>query len=230
MTDSGLRVIRRSAVAIAAVGLALGALSGCVSAQAVPTVDFPSASNSAGAQVVGQVPLSPAPSYTGYAPPLNAISVQFSGLSAPTTLRYPMTPLTFTVTLKNTSSFAFVGLDPQLVFGQCTCSPANYHIAPSTVLQLWDTATRTWKGIQSSEQNSKGDYKYASQVGIINLGPKATVTYKYRFQLSRTTGKATGLVNGTGSLDMFVLQMPKHTRVSVGLGPEATTPLTYVFG
>jgi hypothetical protein len=228
MTGSGRKLIRRSAAAVTAVSAAIGTLAGCTSEQAMPTVAFPSAST--GAPIVGQAPLSPAPSYTGYAPPLNAISVKFSGLPAKVTLQYPMTPLIFTVTLTNTSGFAFQNLDPQLVFGTCTCDPVKYQIAPSTVLELWDAATGTWKGIQESEQSIKGDYKFVSQVGTVNLGPKATLTYKYRFHLSRTTGKLVGLVDGTGSLNMYVLQLPKHTRLSVGLGPEASTPLTYVFG
>jgi len=228
MTGSGRKLIRRSAAAVTAVSAAIGVLAGCTSEQAMPTIAFPSAS--VGAQVVGQIPVTAAPSYTGYAPPLNAISVQFSGLPSKVTLRYPMAWQTFSVTLTNTSSFAFQNLDPLLVFGQCTCSPANYHIAPSTVFDLWDAGTGTWKGLQTSEVNSKGVYKYVSQLGSVNLGPKATLTYKYRFMLSRTTGKQAGLVDGTGSLNLYVLQMPKHTRLSAGLDPEATTPLTYVFG
>ncbi len=228
MTGSGLKLIRRCTAAVTAAGVAVGVLAGCASEQAMHSIAFPS--SSAGAQIVGQIPVTAAPSYTGYAPPLNAISVRISGLPSKVTLRYPMAWLTFSVTISNTSSFAFKALDPLLVYGQCTCSPANYHIAPSTTLDLWDAATGTWRSLQPSEMNSQGVYKYGAQTGSIDLVPKATVTYKYRFMLSRTTGRKTGLVDGTGSLNMYVLQLPKHTRVSVGLAPEATVPLTYVFG
>jgi hypothetical protein len=228
MTGSGRKLIRRCTAAVTAVGAAVGVLAGCASAQAMPTIAFPSAS--AGGQIVGQIPVTAAPSYTGYAPPLNAISARITGLPTKVTLRYPMAYLTFTVTISNTSSFAFQGLDPLLVYGQCTCSPANYHIAPGTVLDLWNAATGTWKSIQPSEVNSKGVYKYTAQLGTIDLGPKATVTYKYRFMLGRTATRQTGLVDGAGSLNLYVLQLPKHTRLSVGLAPEASVPLTYVFG
>ena len=229
---AGLSVIRRSAVAMAGVGLAFGALTACTSEQALPKVDFPSAS--AVAPIVGQQPVSAAPTYTGYAPPFNAITVQIVGVAATAKLSYPMAWLTFTVTITNTSGFAFQGIDPLLVFGQCTCSPANYHIAPGAALQLWTTGTGTgtgvWKSIQPSDLDSKQTFKYTGQVGSINLGPKAVVTYKYRMELGRTVLKAIGLVNGTGSLNMYILQLPKHTRLSTGLGPEASVPLTYAFG
>jgi hypothetical protein len=207
---------------VAGVGLA-----GCATEASMPAVAYPSAS--VGAQLVVQVPVTPAPSYTGYAPPLGAIAVRFSGLQARTRMHYPMGWLTFSVTLTNTSGFAFRSLDPLLVFGQCTCTPANYGIAPSSSLQLWDAAAAGWKPIQSSELNSRQTYKYVPQLGSIDLGPHAAVTYKYRIQLSRTAGRMKGLVDGTGSLSMYVLQLPKHTRVSVGLDPEASVPLTYSF-
>jgi hypothetical protein len=219
--------VRRFAAAAAAAGLALGASAGCASQQAMPTVDFPSAST--GVQLVGQLPVAAAPSFSGYAPPLDAITVKLSGLAAGARFSYPMDWLSFTATIANTSGFAFHGLDPLVVFGQCTCSPADHHIAPSTSLQVWNASAGTWKGISPSDINSKGVYKFSGQLGSIDLGPNATVTYKYRVALSRTTARQTGLVDGTGSLNMYVLQLPGHTRLTASLDPEATVPISYAF-
>jgi hypothetical protein len=228
----GSRPVRRPAATVRTVlalvaTLALGALAGCASEQPMPKVDYPTAE--AGAQIVNQQPVSASPTYTGYAPPYNAITAQFTGIPAHTRFAYPMPWLTFSVTITNTSDFAFQGIDPLLVFGQCTCNPHGYGIAPSTSLQLWDAATGTWKGIRSSEMNSSGVYKYSPQLGSVDLGPKATATYRYRVQLSRTAAKKTGYVGGAGSLNLYVLQLPKHTRLSAGLNPEASVPLTYAF-
>jgi hypothetical protein len=228
MTGPGPRSVRRAATAAAAFGLAAAVLAGCSSEQAMPQIAFPSAS--AAGQLIGAMPVSPSPSYTGYAPPLNAVTAQVSGIPDNARLSYPMSWLTFTVTYANTSTFAFQGLDPLIVFGQCTCAPANYGIAPSTNLQVWNAAAGTWKAVNAAEQNAAGTFKYAAQLGSIDLGPKASVTYKYRFELGRTAARETGLVDGTGSLNVFVLQLPRHTRVSAGLAPEASVPLAYVFG
>jgi hypothetical protein len=231
------------ALALAGTAFAL-TLAGCAS-QAMPKVDYPTPA--AGTRIADQqsvqpvapiqpvqpvVPITPAPSYTGYAPPYNAITARISGLPSGATLTYPMPWLTFSVTLTNTSTFAFHGLDPLLVFGQCTCSPHAHGIAPSVNLQRWDAGSGTWKNIRASEMSERGVYKYASQLGSVDLGPKAAATYRYRLQLSRTlgTGKRSGYVDGTGSLNVYVLQLPKHTRLSAGLDPEAAVPLAYRFG
>jgi len=224
------RAFRLAFALTAGFALGSGALAGCASEQSMPKIDFPAPTT--GAQVVNQqpVPTAASPSYTGYAPPYNAIAVQISGIPAGTVLSSPMPWLTFDVTLTNNSGFAFQGLDPLLVFGQCTCSPHHDGIAPSTNLELWDAGSGTWKSIRSSETDRRGGYKYAPQLGSVNLGPKATATYRYRVQLSRNTVQRAGLVDGTGSLNVYVLQLPKHTRLSAGLAPEATVALAYRFG
>jgi hypothetical protein len=61
----------------------------------------------------------------------------------------------------------------------------------------------------------------------INLGPNASQTFSYRMEMIATTQEPT-LVSGTGSLDVFVLQLPGRTRLTVGLGPDASVPLVYV--
>lgn len=222
--------IFRSAGRMAALACAIGlstALAGCGSEVATPPVAFPSAT--AGAQIQAQMPVTPAASYTGYAPPLNAITTRISGIPVGLELTYPMGWQTFTVELTNTSDFDFLGIDPLVVLGQCTCNPNDYNLAPHTSLQLWGAATNAWKHVQISEMGKDGTYSYSGQVGTTNLAPKASLTLLFRMTVARTA-RETGLRPGTGSLDVFVLQLPKHTRLSVGDGPDATVPLAYSFG
>ena len=222
--------IFRSAGRMAALACAVGlltALAGCGSEAAMPQVAFPSAT--AGAQIQAQLPVTPAASYTGYAPPLNAIATRISGIPTSLKLTYPMGWQTFTVELTNTSGFDFLDIDPLVVLGQCTCNPDDYNLAPHTSLQLWDAATNAWKGVQVSDMSKDGTYRYSGQVGPINLASKASLTLHFRMTIARTT-RETGLRSGTGSLDVFVLQLPGHTRLNVGSGPDATVPLAYSFG
>jgi hypothetical protein len=213
------------AALVCAVGFAT-AVAGCSSEAAMPQVAFPSAT--VNAQIQANMPVTPAASYTGYAPPLNAITTRISGIPSGLKLTYPMSWQTFTVQVANTSTFDFVDIEPLVVLGQCTCNPDDYNLAPHTALQLWDAATNAWKGVQVSVMGKDGTYKYTGQVGTTNLGPKASLILRFRMAVVRTT-KETGLKSGTGSLDVFVLQLPKHTRLSVGDGPDATVPLAYSF-
>lgn len=217
------RTARRLA-ALAGAVLALAAVGGCSSGAPLPAVAFPSDT----APTILTVPTGPQPSYTGYAPPLNAVQSQIAGLPAGLTLTYPMTPVTFTVTVKNTSTFAFKQLEPLVVLGQCTCDPTDYNLPPHTILDYWDTTTNAWKSVPAAEMGPKGSYSYSQEIGLINLDPKATLSFRFRMSLAKTT-RQLGLTNGTGSLDFFLLQSPSHSRITVGLAPDVAFPLTYKF-
>ena len=217
----------RLRLAGAAAALALGfAASGCTSSPALPHVDFPSATSAPSIGTVVQV--SPAATYTGYAPPLNAITARFSGIASDPTLTFPMTPVTFTLTLTNSSSFSFQNIQPLIVFGSCTCNPTHYNLTPGVDIQYFDTKTSAWLKMAAGEMGSGLTYSYAPQTGSINLGPHATISYNYRMSLGNTK-RDLGLVNGTGSLTAYILQMPQRSRLSVGLDPDASVPLTYTF-
>jgi hypothetical protein len=190
-------------------------------------VDFPTATTAASIGTVVQV--SPAPTYTGYSPPLNAIKAQFTNIAANAALVYPVTsPLTFTVTLTNTSSFAFQNIQPLVVMGQCTCNPTHYNISPRVQMQYWNASTKAWTGMAAGDLSTGLTYSYAPQTGSINLGPHATISYNYRVSL-QSTRRELGLVNGEGSLTVYILQMPNRSRLSVGLDPDASVPLAYTF-
>ncbi|SRR5579871_3395662 len=212
--------------AAAALALACSGVSGCTSEPTLPRVDFPSATSAPSIGTVVQV--SPAATYTGYAPPLNAITARFSDIASDVTMTYPMTPVTFTLTLTNTGSFSFQNIQPLIVIGQCTCNPTHYNLTPAVDMQYWDVKTNAWLKMAAGEMGTGLTYTYAPQTGPINLGPHATVSYKYRMALGNTK-KDTGLVNGTGSLTAYILQMPQRSRLSVGLDPDASVPLTYTF-
>ena len=51
---------------------------------------------------------------------------------------------------------------------------------------------------------------------------------RYRIQLANPFKQA-GLVDGDGSLNVYVLQLPGHERVITGIGPDVTEPLRYEF-
>lgn len=216
----------RGVLATAGAALLLGASAGCAADQSVPHVDFPSATAAPSIGTVFQV--SPAPTYTGYAPPLNALRATVTGLPGGQVMKYPMDPVAFTVTVTNTSSFAFQNIQALIVMGQCSCDPADYDLPPHTSLQYWNTQAKAWASISASEMGTGLTFGYTNQTGPLNLGGHASVTYTYRISLARTA-KETGLVNGSGSFNVYLLQLPRHTRLKVGLDPDATVPLTYTF-
>jgi len=218
------RPCRRALATVGASALVAAMLtSGCASTPQVPAVAFPSAA------VPRQLAVSaaPIPTFTGYNPPLGAVVTTISGVAANTTLHYPMTWLTFTVKLDNTSTYPFSYIEPLIVFGQCTCNSKHYDTAPHTQVELWDPKTSTWTLISPGTMDSSLSYKPYDQMTPINLGPKASVTFSYRMEMMATT-QQNGLVSGASSLDVFVLQLPGRTRVTVGLGPDASVPILYL--
>ncbi|HEV3174246.1 MAG TPA: hypothetical protein VGZ32_28110 [Actinocrinis sp.] len=188
---------------------------------------FPSATSAPSIGTVVQV--TPAATFTGYAPPLNAITVRFSNIASGATLTFPMTnPVTFTLTLVNTTSFSFQNVQPLVVLGLCTCNPTHYNISPRVQMQYWDVKTNAWLNMAAGVMGTGMTYSYAPQTSPINLGSHATISYNYRMTL-QTTKREPGLVNGSGSLTAYILQMPQRSRLSVGLDPDASVPLTYTF-
>jgi hypothetical protein len=218
------RISRGAASAGAVVVLAA---AGCTAGESIPRVDFPSPVS---APSIGSVVrVTPAPSYTGYAPPLNAIKATFTNIASGAILTFPTTtPVSFTLTLQNTSTFNYRNIQPLIVMGQCTCNPAHDDIAPRIQMQYWDVATKSWLNMAAGVMGTGITYSYAIQTGSINLGAHASVSYDYRMTIQNTK-REPGLVNGAGSLTTYILQMPLRTRLSVGLDPDATVPLTYTF-
>jgi len=212
--------------ALASVAAAALGAAGCAAEQSMPHVDFPSAS--AVPSIGAQYRVSPAPSYTGYAPPLGALHVTVSGLPDGQVMKYPMDPVTVTVKITNTSSAAFQDIQPLVVMGQCTCNPTDYSLSPHTSLQYWNSQTNAWTNISASEMGTGLTFGYSNQTGPMNLGAEASATYTYRISLARTA-KETGLVNGSGSFNVYMLQLPGHTRLKAGLEPDISVPLTYTF-
>jgi hypothetical protein len=217
------RRARTTAAAAAILGFTLATATGCVAEQGAPAVAFPSPN----APQVYAVTPAPVASYTGYAAPLGVIVTAISGLPAAAALSYGMHWMTFTVTLKNTSDFSFVGIEPLVVFGQCTCDPGDYNLAPFASVEFLDTTTQAWKKITPGEVDSSGAYKNWNQIGQLNLRSHATSTLTYRMELTRANVKQISLVAGPGSLEVFLLQEPDRSRLTVGSAPDASVPLTY---
>jgi hypothetical protein len=205
--------------------LALGSLGACASEAKVPSVAFPSASE----PPVREVTLPPVSTYTGYAPPLGVVSARISGMSANATMSFKMTPMTFTVTIANSSSFTFKDLEPLVVLGQCTCNPANADAVPYEYLEVWDETGKLWRPVTYSEVGADQTFSYGKQLAPQTLGPNASLSFRYRLYLGKAP-KETGLVNGVGSLNFYVLQLPNHTRVKVDTSPDASLALTYAVG
>lgn len=201
-----------------------GALTGCASAPERSATRFPHDTD----PPLVSLTLPPVPTYSGYAPPLNAVTTTLGWPSPTPPMRYPMDWLEFSVTLANTSGTAFRDLEPVIVMGQCTCNPAKYHLRPYDVLQIWDDTLSGWRNTNTALQKADGSFTSAQQTPPINLAAKGTVTLRYRIQLANPA-KQTGLIDGSGSLNVYVLQLPGHERLVTSIGPDAAEPLEYVF-
>ncbi|MEY9932611.1 hypothetical protein ABH926_007262 [Catenulispora sp. GP43] len=208
-----------------AVFSALASAAGCASDPKVPQVAFPSVS----APSVRSVQVPPVATYSGYAPPLNAVQAQISGVGSSVPMAFRMAPVEIDVTVTNSSNYSFQNLEPLVVLGQCTCDAANGGTAPQGFLDIWDDTVRAWRSSGYSAMQADQTFKFSRQSDAISLGRKASVTLRYRVYLGKTA-KETGLVRGTGAFDFYLLQLPNHTRIKVGTGPDAFVPLTYDVG
>jgi hypothetical protein len=217
---------RWPALVLTASAVAFGTAA-CSAGSQVPAVDFPSAAT----VQPFSVQLDPVPSFTGYAPPLGAVATTITGLPATTVLSYTkiLSWVDFTVTLTNTSDSSLVDIEPLVVFGQCSCDPQFYDIAPHTSVQVWEPDAQTWKAVTSADLNSNQAYSEQQQVPGINLGPDAAASFRYRIAMDNPV-KEKGLLSGDSSLNIFVLQLPGRSRLSVGLAPDATAALAYRVG
>jgi hypothetical protein len=174
--------------------------------------------------ILAEVSVAPTASYTGYAPPTNAVTTTISGITAGAAMTYPMAWLTFTVTLTNSSDFAFKEVEPYVVMGHCGCDPRN-GVAPLVLLDR-QNAAGAWVNLSIGVLNAKGRFDFGGQIGGIDLGGHAAVHLNYRIMTGNTAGELP-FTNGAGSLDVYVLQLPKHGRLTTDPGPDASTPLSF---
>jgi hypothetical protein len=188
----------------------------------VPSVAFP-APPTAG-PILAEASTAPSASYTGYAPPTNAVTTAISGIAADAAMTYPMAWLTFTVTLANSSGFAFKDVEPYVVMGHCGCDPRN-GVAPLVLLD-YQNAAGAWVNLSAGTMNAKGRFDFGGQIGGIDLDGHAAVRLTYRIMTGNTAGE-TAFTDGAGSLDVYVLQLPKHGRLTTDPGPDASTPLSF---
>lgn len=214
----------RVAAGVSAASL-LTAVAGCASPAKVPKVEFPGVSSPS----VRSVQAPPVTRYSGYAPPLNVVNAQISGVGSDVVMAYGMTPVEIDVTVTNTSAYTFQDMEPLVVLGQCTCDAANSGIAPQGFLEIWDDTAQVWRSTAYSTVQPDQTFKFSKQTDPVSIGAKASLNLRYRLYLGRTP-KETGLVHGTGAFDFYILQLPNHTRVKVGTGPDAFVPLTYDVG
>jgi hypothetical protein len=192
----------------------------------VPSVAFPAPSTAG--PILADASIAPTASYTGYAPPTNAVTATISGIAADAAVTYRMAWLTFTVTLANSSDFAFKDVEPYVVMGRCGCDPRNGDSPP--VLLEHQNASGAWVNLSAGVMNGKGRFDFGNQVGELDLAGHAVVRLTYRIRIGNTannTANANAFTNGVGSLGVYVLQLPEHSRLTTDLGPDASTPLSF---
>ena len=207
------------------VALGVTPLSGCASQAPVPVVSFPTVSDPPTINV--EVP----PVATaGDVPIPGAVTTKVLDLSG-TPLKHTTnnTWVTFTVSVSNASTYVYLNILPIVVFGHCTCDPGGGGVAPHTVMQTWDPVNNVWNPSASVSADATGAYTFARQVPFATLGANQTLTYQYRVSLSNTS-HAVGMQSGTGSIEVYILEMPGHTRISTDTKPDATVALGYDLG
>jgi len=224
------RTVRKSARPLVALiplaVLACAALSGCASQSAAPEVAFPSESAPA------PLNLDTTPTGTDTAAAAAAQSVSVAKSVSAKIVDVAGTPVrnyvagwaTFTVVVSNSSTVDVPNLVPLVVFGPCTCAPSAGDVAPHAILQIYDAATRTWASAASVSSDASGKYTFERQVALETLGAHQNLTYQYRMTLS---GSHTGIQDGTGSIEVYVMEQPGHRRVTYTAGPDASVALSY---
>lgn len=138
---------------------------------------------------------------------------------------YPNGWETFTVVVYNASATAVPNLAPLVVFGTCTCDPAAGGVPPRSLLQVYDTETKAWTSAASVSVNASGGFAFERQAAVATLPAHASLTYRYRTILS--LGKQTSARNGAGSIQVYVVQQPRHVRITDASGPDASLALAY---
>jgi hypothetical protein len=201
--------------------LGCAALGGCASESSAPAVSFPSAS------ALPTLNLNQSPDEGTSAVPQSvskAVSAQIEDVAGTPVGKYDAGWATFTVVLSNSSSADIPNVVPLVVFGSCTCDPASGGVPPRSILQVYDTATNAWASSASVSVNAAGRYAFEHQATQETLPANQSLTYRYRVTLS---GTETGMQDGTGSIEVYIMQQPGHKRITYTAGPDASAPLSY---
>ena len=220
------RTMRRSArplmILLPLAALACASLAGCASQASAPAVSFPSAS------ALPTLDLNQSPddgsSATEPQSASKAVSAQIEDLAGAPVGKYSNGWTTFTVVISNSSSADIPNVMPLVVFGSCTCDPSAGGVPPRSILQVYTSSTDTWASAASVSVDAAGHYAFEHQVVQATLPANQSLTYRFRTTLS---GSATGLQNGTGSIDVYIVQQPGHKRITYKTGPDASIPLSY---
>lgn len=219
----GARPVRRSILISAALS-ACAALSGCAAHSTAAPVSFPSA---------GLAPtfnLNPSPGASASAAAADAqslagaISVKVTQADS-TVGTYPDGWATFTVVVANSSGTDVPNVLPLVVFGHCTCNPAAGGVAPHYQLQILDAVSGKWMSAAAVSTDASGVYAFERQTLVATLAAHQSLTYQYRVVLSGA--KQGTLRNGTGDVDVYLMQQPGHVRITDTAGPDASFSLAY---
>ena len=220
------RTIRRSArkriVLLPLAALACASLGGCASQASAPAVSFPSAS----ALPTLNLEQSPDDGASSAVPQSvsEAVSAVIEDVNGAPVGKYEDGWVTFTVVISNSSSADIPNIVPLVVFGSCTCDPSGGGVPPRSILEAYDTSTHAWASAASVSVNATGHYVFEHQVLQETLPANQSLTFKFRVTLS---GSETGLQDGTGSIEVYLMQQPGHKRITYTAGPDASTPLSY---
>jgi hypothetical protein len=221
------RTIRRSArtlmILLPLAALSCASLGGCASQGSAPAVSFPSAS-ALPTLDLNQPSDDGASSTTAPQSVSKAVSAQIEDVAGAPVGKYDDGWVTFTVVISNSSSADIPNVVPLVVFGSCTCDPSSGGVPPRSILQAYDTTTHSWASAASVSVNATGHYTFEHQVLQETLPANQSLTFQYRVTLS---GSETGLQDGTGSIDVYIMQQPGHKRITYTTGPDASTPLSY---
>jgi hypothetical protein len=219
------RTIRSSArrlwVLAPLAALACATLGGCASASPAPSVSFPSAS------ALPTLDLNQSPDEGTSSVPQSvskAVSALVEYTAGAAVRKYEAGWVVFTVVISNSSSADIPDVVPLVVFGSCTCDPASGGVPPRSILQVYNATTNAWGSSASVSVNAAGHYAFEHQVTQETLPANQSLRYQYRVALS---GAETGMQDGTGSIEVYIMQQPGHKRITYTAGPDASTPLPY---
>ncbi len=203
-------------VLISLATLACATLSGCAASGAASAVAFPSANEPQAFN------LNASPSSAATVAAAATISVKVNDANPVVGIR-PKGWSTFTVVVTNSSGTDVQNVLPLVVFGPCTCDPAS-GVPPHYQLQILDALSGKWTPASAVSTDAHGAYAFERQTDPVTLGAGQSLTYQYRVILS---GKKTGLRDGTGDVDVYLVQQPGHTRLTGATGPDASFVLNY---
>lgn len=218
----GSRSVRRS-VLISAVLSAGAALSGCAGAGSQPAVTFPSATVAPPFNLNATASGAAVNSAADATSVATAITVKITA-SDPVIGAYPKGWGSFTLVVSNSSGTDVQNVVPLVVFGPCTCNPAGGGVAPHYQFQILDAMSGKWTPAAAVSATANGTYTFERQTDPATLAAHQSLTYQYRFILS---GKQTGIRNGTGKIDVYLIQQPGHERLTDAGGPDASLSLAY---